>query len=221
MIYLADTANIDEIKELFNYFPIEGITTNPTILAHSKKKLSKIIPEIQQSIGDKMLHIQVISEKADDMLREAKCYQDYFQLKDNYYVKIPVTKEGFRAMSKVKEAGMNVTATAVFTQQQALMAAKAGADFVAPYINRLDNIGAQGVTVVSDIVKTFTLHAISCKVLGASFKNVNQVYQVSLQGCHAVTISHEIFELLIKHPMTDQGVADFIRDGISFYDIRY
>lgn len=221
MIYLADTANIDEIRELFNYFPIEGVTTNPTILAHSRKTLSQVIPEIQESIGDKMLHIQVISEKADDMLREAKCYQDYFQLKENYYVKIPVTKEGFRAMRMVKEAGMNVTATAVFTQQQALMAAKAGADYVAPYVNRLDNIGAQGVGVVSDIVKTFTLHSLPCKVLGASFKNVNQIYQVSLQGCHAVTISYDIFELLIKHPMTDKGVADFTKDGISFYDIRF
>ncbi|WP_085535494.1 transaldolase family protein [Massilibacteroides vaginae] len=221
MKYLADTANIDEIKELLNYLPIEGVTTNPTLLAHSKKKLSQIIPEILQLLGDKMIHIQVMSEKSEDMLREAKRYRDYFQLNEKYFVKIPVTKEGIRAIKMVKEAGMNVTATAVFTQQQALIAAKAGADFVAPYVNRLDNIGAQGVNVVSDIVKTFTLHSLPCNVLGASFKNVNQVYQVSLNGCHAVTLSYEIFNLLIKHPMTDKGVADFTKDGIPYYDIQF
>lgn len=113
MIYLADTANIDEIKELFEYLPMQGVTTNPTIVKHAGKPLSKIIPEIQEVIGDKMLHFQVISEKADDILKEAKFYRDFFDLKGNYYVKIPVTKEGYKAISMVKEAGMKVTATAI------------------------------------------------------------------------------------------------------------
>ncbi len=221
MIYLADTANIKEIKDLFDYLPMEGVTTNPTILARAGRSLSQIIPEIQQCIGDKMLHIQTISEKADDILREAVHYRDYFQLKDNYYVKIPVTKEGFKAMRMVKDAGMNITATAVFTQQQALIAAQSGADFVAPYVNRLDNISSRGVEVVADIVKTFAIHNLSCKVLGASFKNVDQIYKVSLSGCHAVTASYEVLESLFKHPMTDKGVADFVSDGKPLYDIKF
>ncbi len=145
MIYLADTADIAEIKELFEYLPMEGVTTNPTIIKYSGKPLSEIIPEIQSVIGDKMLHIQVISQKAEDILKEAKHYRDYFNLKENYYVKIPVTKEGYKAITMVKEAGMNVTATAIFTQQQAFLAANAGADFVAPYVNRLDNISSHGI----------------------------------------------------------------------------
>ncbi len=220
MIYLADTANISEIRDLFTHFPIEGITTNPTILAHEEKPLSKIIPEIQEYIGDKMLHVQTISEKADDILEEAKHYRDYFQFNDHYYVKIPVTKEGFRAIRMVKEAGMRVTATAIFTQQQALIAAKAGADFVAPYVNRLDNISSHGIDVVADIVKTFKLYDISCKVLGASFKNVDQIYRVSMVGCHAVTASYEVLEAILKHPMTDKGVLDFEKDGADFYDVK-
>lgn len=221
MIYLADTANINEIKDLFTHFPIEGVTTNPTILAHEKKPLSKIILEIQECIGTKMLHVQTISEKADDILREAKFYRDYFQFSNNYFVKIPVTKEGFRAIRMVKEVGMNVTATAIFTQQQALIAAKAGADFVAPYVNRLDNISSHGIDVVADIVKTFELYDLPCKVLGASFKNVDQIYRVSMVGCHAVTVSYEVLEAILKHPMTDKGALDFEKDGIHLYDMKF
>lgn len=221
MIYLADTANLDDIKVLFGYLPMEGVTTNPTILAHENKPLSKIITDIQRCIGNRMLHIQTISDKAEDILREAQCYRDFFQLKDNYYVKIPVTKEGFKAIQMVKDAGMNVTATAIFTQQQALIAANAGADFVAPYVNRLDNISSHGIDVVADIVKTFNLHGVACKVLGASFKNVDQIYRVSMVGCHAVTVSYEVLEAIAKHPMTDRGVLDFKEDGKKFYDVKF
>ncbi|MDD4490723.1 MAG: transaldolase family protein [Paludibacter sp.] len=130
-----------------------------------------------------------------------------------------VTKQGFKAIRMVKEAGMKVTATAIFTQQQALIAAKAGADFVAPYVNRLDNISSHGIDVVADIVKTYELYGISSKVLGASFKNVDQIYRVSLVGCHAVTASFEILEAIMRHPMTDKGVLDFERDGMHLYDV--
>ena len=221
MIYLADTANIDEIKELFEYLPMQGVTTNPTIVKHAGKPLSKIIPEIQEVIGDKMLHFQVISEKADDILKEAKFYRDFFDLKGNYYVKIPVTKEGYKAISMVKEAGMKVTATAIFTQQQAFLAANAGADFVAPYVNRLDNISSHGIDVVSDIVKGFNINNIKAKVLAASFKNVDQVYRVSMVGCHSITASHDVLMAIASHPMTDKAVVDFEADAVGFYDVKF
>jgi fructose-6-phosphate aldolase 2 len=219
MIYLADTANIEEIRELIDYFPIEGVTTNPTILSHENLTLSTVIPQIIDCINDRMIHIQTISENAEDILIEAKRYRDYFNLKDNYYVKIPVTKEGYKAIKMVKDAGMNVTATAIFTQQQALIAAKAGADFVAPYVNRLDNISSHGIDVVSDIVKTFKLFDLKCKVLGASFKNVDQIYRVSMVGCHAITASYDVLRAIMKHPMTDKGVMDFERDSKNLYDV--
>lgn len=221
MIYLADTANIDEIKELFEYLPMQGVTTNPTIVKHAGKPLSKIIPEIQEVIGDKMLHFQVISEKADDILKEAKFYRDFFDLKGNYYVKIPVTKEGYKAISMLKEAGMKVTATAIFTQQQAFLAANAGADFVAPYVNRLDNISSHGIDVVSDIVKGFNINNIKAKVLAASFKNVDQVYRVSMVGCHSITASYDVLMAIASHPMTDKAVVDFEADAVGFYDVKF
>lgn len=221
MIYLADTANIQEIEELFMYYPMEGVTTNPTILSHEEKPLSQIIPAIQECVGNKMLHIQTISEKAEDILREAKRYRDYFELRNNYYVKIPVTREGFRAIRMVKDAGMNVTATAIFTQQQAMVAANAGADFVAPYVNRLDNIVSHGIDVVSDIVKVIKLFNLNTKVLAASFKNVDQIYRVSMVGCHSVTASYDVLKSLMSHPMTDKGVMDFERDGSHLYDVKW
>jgi fructose-6-phosphate aldolase 2 len=219
MIYLADTANIDEIKDPFNYYPMEGVTTNPSILSHEGKPLSKIIPEILDCIGNKMIHIQTISDTSENILKEAKIYREIFGLKNNFYVKIPVTREGYRAIRLVKDAGMNVTATAIFTQQQAMIAANAGADFVAPYVNRLDNIVSHGIEVVSDIVKGIRLYGLSTRVLAASFKNVDQVYRVSLTGCHSVTASYEVLMALMSHPMTDRGVMDFEKDGSHLYDI--
>src|ERR1035437_9911094 len=103
MIYLADTANIEELKALFYYFPIAGVTTNPTIIAQSKRRLSEILPDIIEIVGDKMLHVQMISEMAIDMVREAKAYKAKYSLGDNYFAKIPVSKEGFKAMPMFKD----------------------------------------------------------------------------------------------------------------------
>ena len=164
MIYLADTANIDELKKLLYYFPIAGVTTNPTIIAAANRKLSEILPDIIEIIGDKMLHVQMISDMAVDMVREAKAYKKKYSLGDNYFAKIPVSKEGFKAMPMLKDAGINVTATAIFTQQQALVAARAGADWVAPYVNRLDNISSHGIEVVKHIVENIEHFNLNTKV---------------------------------------------------------
>jgi len=219
MIYMADTANLDELRELFFYLPLEGVTTNPTILSNGGLSLSKAVPAIQEIIGEKMLHLQMISETAEDILKEAKRYREVFGLGQNYYVKIPVTKEGFRAIRMVKDVGMKVTATAIFTQQQALIAANAGADFVAPYVNRLDNIVSHGIEVVSDIVKSIHDYHLPTKVLAASFKNVDQIYRVSMVGCHSVTANYEVLTAMVNHPMTDKAVEDFKRDSAGLYDV--
>ena len=221
MIYLADTANIDELKKLFYYFPIAGVTTNPTIIAASNRKLSEILPDIIEIIEDKMLHVQMISDMAVDMVREAKAYKKKYSLGDNYFAKIPVSKEGFKAMPMLKDAGINVTATAIFTQQQALVAARAGADWVAPYVNRLDNISSHGIEVVKHIVENIEHFNLNTKVLAASFKTVDQVHRVSMVGSHAATISYEIIEMLRSHPMTDMSLDWFKRDAQGYYDIEF
>ncbi len=222
MLYMLDTANIRKIKELFKMFPLDGVTTNPTIIAQQEKPLSEIIPQIQDIIGTKkMIHMQVISRSAEEMVKETLKYKNHFSFGDNFYTKIPVTSEGIKAISIIKEEGIKVTATAVFTQQQALVAAKAGADFVAPYVNRLDNISSHGISVVTDIKQLFNKYNFNTKVLAASFKNVDQIYRVSMSGTDAITITPDLFETMMNHPMTDNSVAKFEEDGKGLYDIEF
>jgi len=218
---MADTADLDDLKRLYQFFPLEGVTTNPTILNHAGNKLSVAVEGIQQLVGTGMVHVQMISPESDDMVREAKKYRSYFDFGDNFYAKIPVTENGYRAMRILKDAGINVTATAIFTQQQALVAMKAGADFVAPYVSRLDNISSHGIEVVGDIVKNISTYNLKGKVLAASFKTVDQIYRVSMAGAHSATIGPELLHQLIKHPMTDIGVKQFEVDSEGLYDIEF
>lgn len=221
MIYMSDTADIEALKSLYEFFPLEGVTTNPTILKQSGQALSVAVDQIKAIVGDGMIHVQVMSENAEDIVREAKKYKTYFDLGDNYYTKIPVTPQGYKAMRILKDAGINVTATAIFTQQQALVAAKAGADFVAPYVSRLDNISSHGIDVVGDIAKNIIEYELDTKVLAASFKTVGQIYRVSMKRAHSATISPEILMQLIKHPMTDISVSNFLLDGEGLYDVEF
>ncbi|MFY9150458.1 MAG: transaldolase family protein [Prolixibacteraceae bacterium] len=218
---MADTADLDELRKLYAFFPLEGVTTNPTILSNAGNRLSVAIEGIQELVGSGMVHVQMISSKSDDMVREAKKYRSYFDFGDNFYAKIPVTEEGFRAMTILKDSGINVTATAIFTQQQALVAMKAGADYVAPYVSRLDNISSHGIEVVSDIVQNILYYELNSKVLAASFKTVDQIYRVSMAGAHSATIGPELLHQLVKHPMTDIGVKQFEIDAEGLYDIEF
>jgi fructose-6-phosphate aldolase 2 len=218
---MADIADLKELRELYAFFPLEGVTTNPTIINHTKQKLSATIEGIQQLVGSGMIHVQMISVESDDMVREAKKYRSYFDFGDNFYAKIPVTANGYHAMKILKDAGINVTATAIFTQQQALVAMKAGADFVAPYVSRLDNISSHGIQVVGDIVQNIATYRLNRKVLAASFKTVDQIYHVSMAGAHSATIGAELLQQLIKHPMTDIGVKQFEIDAEGLYNIDF
>jgi fructose-6-phosphate aldolase 2 len=221
MIYMADTADLDELRKLYTFFPLEGVTTNPTILKHAGYKLSVAVEGVQELVGTGMVHVQMVSSETDDMVREAKKYRSYFDFGDNFYAKIPVTPNGYKAMRILKDAGINVTATAIFTQQQALVAMKAGAYFVAPYVSRLDNISSHGIEVVGDIVENIALYGLNGKVLAASFKTVDQIYRTSMVGAHSATISPELLHQLIKHPMTDISVKQFEIDSEGLYDIEF
>ncbi len=221
MLFLVDSANLKEIEKLFSYFPLEGVTTNPSILASEGKPLSKILPELVKLVGDKMLHVQMLSTNAEKMVAEAEAYRKYVGESVNFYAKIPVTEEGYRAIPMLKKRGIKVTATAVYTHLQAIVAARAGANYVAPYVSRLDNISSHGIEVVRDIVKSFNDYKMPTKVLGASFKTVDQVHRVTLTGCYAVTVSFEVLERMRSHPLTDMNVDTFIKDGKDFYDLKF
>lgn len=219
MIYILDTADLDAIRHCNEFYPLSGVTTNPSIIAKAKTDFWELVCDIRKLIGhDKMLHVQTTAEKAEDIVAEARLLHE--RLGGEFYIKIPIGEEGLRATMMLKKLGIGVTMTAIFTPAQALMAAMAGADFVAPYVNRLDNIMGDGVRVVSEIVEQFELYGLETKVLAASFKNAEQVHKCALAGCHSVTVTADIMKNLISHPMTDAAIEGFERDWRSVYGDR-
>lgn len=216
MIYMLDTANLNAIRKAFDIYPITGVTTNPTIISKENRDFIGLLKKIREIIGeDTMLHAQVIGKSAEDMIKEAKYLNE--TIGGNFYVKIPVTKEGIKAIRVLSKEGINITATAIFTAQQALMAAVSGAKFVAPYVNRIDNISGNGVEVVKDILEELKLYNLDCKVLAASFKNVQQVQDLSKNGVHSVTVNPDIMDKMLEHPLTDWSVDQFINDWEKVY----
>lgn len=216
MMYIIDSADTEKIKRCVEFFPVAGVTTNPTIISKEKADFVQLVKTIRDIIGpEKMFHIQTTADTAEDMIREAQALKEL--VGGNFYIKIPISAQGLKAMMQLKKIGINVTATAIFTQQQAMLAAMAGADFVAPYVNRLDNIVSDGVHVVEEIVKMFRAQNVNCKVLAASFKTVEQIHKIAVVGGDAVTINPELFDLLTYHPMTQYAIDDFNVDWESVY----
>lgn len=216
MIYILDTADVEEIRYCNEFYPVSGVTTNPTIISKEHEDFWKIVKEIREIIGpDKMFHVQTTQKKAEDIVEEAKLLKE--RIGGEFYVKIPICEEGLKATMMLKNWGIGVTMTAIFTPAQALIAAKAGASFVAPYVNRLDNIIADGCEVVAEITKQLNLYNLDCRVLAASFKTAEQVHKCASAGCHSVTVTSGILKALISNPMTDVAVATFEKDWKTVY----
>ena len=216
MFYILDTADIEQIKHCNEFYPLAGVTTNPSIISKENAEFWTLLSKIRSIIGpDKMFHIQTVQKTADKMVEEALLIKK--KIGGKFFVKIPISEEGLKATMQLKKLGIGVTVTAIFTPTQALMAATAGADFVAPYVNRLDNIISNGVDVAAEIVKQIETYKLPCQVLVASFKNAEQVHRCASVGCQAVTVTPDILKLLISHPMTDSAVAGFDKDWQKVY----
>ncbi|QNO15835.1 fructose-6-phosphate aldolase [Alkalicella caledoniensis] len=216
MLLLLDTANLEDIKKGIDLYPIEGVTTNPSIIARENTNFLSRICDIKDTIGSgRMLHVQTVGLKADDIVREGVYLNQL--MGDNFYVKIPVIPEGIKAMKVLKSMGVATTATAIFTPQQVVMAARAGASYAAPYINRIDNIIGDGVKVVEDISRIISTHNLDIKVLGASFKNTEQIHKACLAGAHTITAPLDLVETLVNHPLTGASVEKFSIEWESVY----
>ena len=229
MEYFLDTADIEAIKRINEIFPLKGVTTNPSIIAKEKRDFKDIINDIYNIIGkEKVVHAQAVGSTADIIVKEVNLLRDTFG--ENIYAKIPVTFEGIKAMKILSKDGHKITATGILSSQQIIMAAEAGAEYMAPYINRSDNIGESGVEIVRDaykILEKIKKNDEEClkkykrvfepKILGASFKNVRQVHETMLAGSKSVTVSPDIFERLIYHPYTDWSMDTFNSDWEKIY----
>ncbi|SDY40525.1 transaldolase family protein [Eubacterium barkeri] len=211
MKLIIDDANIDKIKSIYDYFPVDGVTTNPSILAKTGRPPFETLKEIRRFIGEGTeLHVQVISSKSEQMVEEAN--RIVGELGEMTYVKIPTTREGIKAMQHLSKASYKVTATAIYTQMQAFLAAKAGADYAAPYINRIDNLGADGIRTTKEIHDIFSNNGLKTEVLAASFKNSQQVLALCAYGIGAATIAPEVIEGLVQNDSVFGAVSAFIAD---------
>ena len=206
---LIDSADIKKAREIERYYTIAGITTNPTILSKIEGSLEDKLKELKEfTYGKYEVHVQTTESEVEKIVEEAKKLRDYFG--ESFYIKIPVTKSGLEAMKLCSKEDIRVTATAILTSMQALAAAKNGANYVAPYVNRMENVGQDAKEAILEISNLLIDYP--TEILAASFKNVKQVQDILRCGAEAVTIAPEIIEASIWHPYTDKSVFDFEKD---------
>lgn len=212
MEYLFDTANIEAIKKYSELFPITGITSNPSIIKlEGKIDFYQHFREIRQIIGmDKTLHVQVLAEEAEGMIAEAKAI--LANIDDQVFIKIPTTPQGLKAMRLLKAEGVGITATAIYTKMQGLLAMEAGADFIAPYFNRMQNLDINPYEVITTFAQMIKEYNYSTKILAASFKNMGQVNAAFECGAQAATLAPALLVDAFKMPSIQKAVDDFAAD---------
>jgi len=213
MKLFVDTADLSEIKELASWGILDGVTTNPTLLAKSGHSLQEVIDEIFDLV-DGPISLEVVSENAKDMINEAKGIVRKIPQKHrkNIAIKIPMTPEGLKATKALKKEGINTNVTLVFSASQALLAAKAGATFISPFIGRLDDNGQVGMTVIEEIMDIFCNYDIETEVIVASVRHPLHVIQAARLGADIATVPPEIIRKMAKHPLTDAGIKSFLKD---------
>jgi transaldolase len=208
MKLFIDTANIDEIREVGSWGILEGVTTNPSLIAKEGRDFKEVIKEITQ-IVDGPISAEVTSMIAEEMLKEA---EDLVKIHKNIVIKVPMTEEGLKAVKGFKAKGVKTNVTLVFSAPQALMAAKAGATYVSPFLGRLDDIGHVGMELVKDIVEIFDIYLIETQVIAASIRHPLHIVDAAKAGAHIATTPYKVFKQMIKHPLTDIGIENFLKD---------
>lgn len=208
MKIFMDTANVEEIAKFVDWGVVYGVTTNPSLIAKSGRTQAEVIPEIAKLVSGPV-SAEVISTDCEGMVAEAR---QLVKIADNVVVKIPCIAEGLKAVKILSAEGIKTNVTLVFSMSQALLAARAGATYVSPFIGRLDDIGEDGVKLVENIVKAFKLYGIETQVIAASIRNLEHVDKVMLTGCQIATIPTKVLGEMIKHQLTDKGLAQFMAD---------
>ncbi len=218
MELILDTADVQAITYYNDYLKLSGVTTNPSIITKSKKEPKIVLNEILKILSDDQdLYVQVISTDVDGIVEEAKQIAALRPLSpENIYVKIPVSNEGLKAIKEVKKLNIKILATAIYTPEQGILAALAGADKLAPYVNRMCNY-TDGVRAVIDLFQMIQIHGLPTKIVAASFKNMNQVHELLKNGVHSVTVPVDVLSTMMNHPATDEAVNTFSQDWQTTY----
>jgi len=208
MKLFIDTANLDQIKEIASWGILDGVTTNPTLIAKEGADFHQRIRDICKVV-DGSISAEVVATDAEGMVREGR---ELAKIHKNVYVKVPMTPEGLKATKRLSGEGIRVNVTLIFQPNQALLAAKAGAAFVSPFIGRLEDNGQDGMQVIRDIVQIFHNYDIATEVLTASVRDPIHVVEAAKAGSHIATLPYEIFAKMAKHPLTDSGLKKFLED---------
>lgn len=209
MKFFIDTANIEEIKAANALGVLAGVTTNPSLVAKEGVSFHDRLKEITQVVTTGSVSAEVISEDAEGMIKEGK---ELAQIAPNITVKVPMTLEGLKAVKAFSDAQIKTNVTLVFNSNQALLAARAGATYVSPFIGRLDDIGHNGMDVIAEIKDIFTIHQIPTQIIAASIRHPQHVIESALHGAHIATIPYKVLHDLVAHPLTDQGIEQFLKD---------
>lgn len=215
MKFFIDTANVEDIREVASWGIIDGVTTNPSLIAKEGKVFEDVIKEIV-TIVDGPVSAEVISLEAEKMVEEA---EELVKIHENIVIKVPMTKEGLKAVTQLRDLGIKTNVTLVFSANQALMAAKAGASYVSPFLGRLDDITSHGMILIEDIVQIFENFGIDTEIIAASVRHPIHVLEIAKAGANIATVPRKVFEQMLKHPLTDSGIESFLKDWESVKDL--
>lgn len=208
MKFFIDTANVDEIRKAGKLGIISGVTTNPSLIAKEGRDFKEVVKEIT-SIVDGPISAEVISYDAENMIKEAR---ELSKIHKNIVVKIPMTSDGLEAVSELSKENIRTNVTLIFSVTQALLAAAAGASYVSPFVGRLDDIGFDGINLISEIAEIFKIYGIKSEIITASVRGPLHVLQAAKQGADIATVPYKVFMQMIKHPLTDAGIERFKKD---------
>lgn len=208
MKFFIDTANLKEIEEIAGWGVVEGVTTNPSLIAKEGRDFREVVTEIT-SLVDGPISAEVTSPKWEEMVREGR---ELAKIHKNIVIKVPMTEEGLRATSAFAKEGIATNVTLVFSSSQALLAAHAGATFVSPFAGRLDDISWDGVALIEEIAEIFALHQVDTKIIAASIRHPLHVTQCARAGADIATIPYDVLKKMVRHPLTDQGIEKFEAD---------
>lgn len=208
MKLFIDTANVDEIRKANDMGVICGVTTNPSLIAKEGRVFEEVVREITQ-IVDGPISAEVISLDSEGMIREAV---ELVKIHKNIIIKIPMTTEGLKAVKVLHSENIKTNVTLIFSAGQALLAAKAGASYVSPFVGRLDDVGNNGMDLIAEIVDIFNNYNIDTEIIAASIRHPMHVTQAARLGCHIATVPFKVLEQMTKHPLTDKGIEQFLKD---------
>ena len=208
MKFFIDTANFDDIKAAYEMGFIAGVTTNPSLIVKEKRDLHEVIQQIADLV-DGPVSAEVIATTAPEMVQEA---HELIKLGDNVVIKVPMTAEGLKAVSILSKEGIKTNVTLIFSANQALLAARAGATYVSPFVGRIDDISMDGIQLIEDIAEIFMIHSISTEIIAASVRTPMHMTQCAKAGAHIATVPFNVLQQSLKHPLTDAGLARFLAD---------